>query len=215
MTRFIAASILVSLAAAGCTFDAGSGGYVFKPPKDTEPAEDTVAPPVELGTACLEWFGCILTISTQGGSVGECSAAAPAELEPYLDALQVCRASACNDLTYDPESGSFVPVAFRNCLKYNCPDQLLSCLAHGQNQSGCKKYVVCEQGCDDGQGVLCDLNCMKSLAQDDVPDTVDYLSCMKDFATIPEGGGITDKLCECLGICEVSYPVCADAPRGR
>jgi hypothetical protein len=214
MTRYSNVLLVVAVAAcAGCTFEAGAGGYVFKPPKDTVQPPDTPDPGPDLGQACFDYFACLLTVATQGGSVEGCAGAAPEELAPYLEALEECRAARCNELMYDPESASFVPVAFRNCLKYNCAAELLGCMAHSENREGCQKYVVCEQQCAD-TGVVCDLTCMKKLGADDVESTVSYLGCMQEFATIPEGGGITDKLCECLAICEVPYPVCDDRPQG-
>mgnify|MGYP007066209358 CR=1 FL=1 len=202
------------VALSGCTFEAGGGGYVFKrpgedthPAEETHPAEDT---PVDtgpaLGPACFDYFACVLGISTQGGSVDGCVDQAPEGLGPYLADLQACQTEHCNDLKYDPESGSFAPVAYRNCLKYSCSEALVGCFAHGENESGCKRYVICEQQCAD-TGVACDLGCMAKLAPEDIPSTVDYLNCMEEFAEFSEAG-ITEKLCDCLAICEVTYPIC-------
>lgn len=199
-----------SLALAGCTFEAGDGGYVFKPPKDeTSPPEDTPPDPgPDLGQACFDFFACALSIGTQGGSMDACTEQAPVELVPYIEELQSCRATHCNDLMFDPESAAFVPVAFRNCLKVHCPAAIVGCFAHAENDEGCKRYVVCEQNCAD-TGVACDLGCMSKLSPDDVASTVAYLDCMEEFAEVPDTG-ITAKLCECLGICEVPYAICDD-----
>jgi len=202
-----------AVASAGCTFEAGSG-YVFQPPKDQSspppdtPAEDTPDPGPDLGQACFDFFACALSIGTQGGTVDGCVNAAPPELHMYLDDLQSCAATHCNELMFDPESDSFVPVAYRNCLKFNCPEPLIGCFAHAENTEGCKRYVICEQNCADS-GVACDLGCMSKLSPEDVGETVDYLHCMEEFAEIPDGG-ITAKLCECLGICDVPYAICED-----
>ncbi|MFH1530510.1 MAG: hypothetical protein ABIK09_07235 [Pseudomonadota bacterium] len=214
--RRTVSTLLLALAVivAGCTFEAGAGGYVFKPPpkEDVPVPEDTPPDPgPDLGQACFDFFACILSISTQGGDLDSCTKEAPPELVPYIEAIRSCQMEFCNDLKFDPESDSFVPVAFRNCLKYSCPEALIGCFAHEENEEGCKRYVVCEQNCAD-TGVACDLDCMSKLSPDDVLATVDYLNCMEEFAEVPDTG-ITAKLCECLGICEVPYSICDDRDR--
>jgi len=214
MRRTVSTMLLaLAVTMAGCTFEAGAGGYVFKPPKEDTPIpEDTPPDPgLDLGQACFDFFACILSISTQGGDVASCSQEAPPELGPYIEDLQTCAAENCNDMKFDPESDAFVPVAFRNCLKLQCPETLVGCFAHTENEEGCKRYVVCEQNCAD-TGVACDLGCMSKLSADDVPSTVDYLNCMEEFTEIPETG-LIEKLCECLGICEVPYTACDDPGR--
>jgi len=195
------------LAAAGCTFEAGDGGYVFKPPKeDTVSGELPPDPGPDLGQACFDFFACILTISAQGGSIYDCAGQAPQELNPYLMEIESCQNERCNDLKYDPESENFVPAAFQNCLKYNCPEALISCFAHADNDEGCKRYALCEMNCSDG-GVSCDFECMAKLSEEDVPSTVEYLACMAEFIEIPDLG-IKEKLCECLAICDAPYGLC-------
>ncbi len=208
MPRNTATWILGLVLLGGCTFEAGGDGYIFKlPAEDTGVVEDTPRATPDLGDASYDFFACILTISTQGGTIQGCMNAAPEEIVPYLDSLQTCQQQHCNDLKFDPESESFMPVAFRNCLKSACPEYLVACFAHAENSEGCQRYVICGDQCAD-TGVACDLGCMKKLSPDDVPSTVEYIHCMEELVQIPEGGGIMEKFCECLGICHVPHPAC-------
>ena len=212
MTRIAAIWILgLALTFAGCTFEAGEDGYIFKLPADDTGAVEDIPRSPDLGDACFDFFACILSISTRGGTVDGCMEAAPTELKPYLDSLQTCQQEHCNELEYNPESDSFAAVAFRNCMKFACPEYLVACFAHSENSEGCQRYVICGDQCSD-TGVACDLGCMKRLSPEDVPSTVEYIGCMEELVQIPEGGGIIEKYCECLKICDVSHTACDEIP---
>ena len=211
MSRTLSIILLAwALFVPGCTFETGAGGYFFPAPKDetTVPEDTPLDPGQNLGQACFDFFACTLAISTQGGTVDGCTQEAPEELLNHLEEIQSCHVENCNDLKYNPESDSFAPIAFRNCLKYKCSEAVVSCFAHSENVEGCKKYVHCEQNCSD-TGVACELSCMMKLSSEDVPSTVDYLNCMEEFTEVHDTG-ITEKICECLAICEVPYGICDD-----